>query len=138
LGSEHFEPFHARELNENVLKGPRTMQRRSLASLTEPESPHLLTKERAELKRFGETQTFPTFEPFKARPMPSTTTHWQPIKLEEKELTEPEPFRLLTDERGNLAKFHFEEKIKERERRERAMRRFKARPMPVGEPQVKS
>jgi hypothetical protein len=103
---------------------------------TVPASPHLQTKERAQV--FNQSRTYQPEIPsthFKAKPAP----HSVPFvpKLPEVPLTEPKEFRLRTEHRGELAKEKFFETMSVEQNRLQHEKQFKARPMPIfEEPQV--
>lgn len=72
---------------------------------------------------------------FKAKPMPVFENIAQPKKPETKQLSAPEPFRLKTEDRGEIATQRFQMKLEEERRREEEARYFKAQPIrQVAEP----
>lgn len=116
------------------MKYPKTAD-----GLTEPQSPVLHTKQRATLKRLSSSQSEQEIQQFKARPIPQTIFEpFVPQKVEVP-LTEPTPFSLTTDQRGNQHKTAFQQKVEEMRKTEEKLRHFKAAPMPVlDEPHIPS
>lgn len=66
---------------------------------------------------------------FKAKPMPVFESIAPPKKPETKEMSIPEPFRLKTEDRGEIATQRLQMKLEDERRREEEARYFKAQPI---------
>jgi hypothetical protein len=121
--------FKALPLRESVLSGDKTIAAAPVEEkkLTKPVSPQLHTKIRFENKHHNPEEPEEQFV-FKARPVPVNS----PFKVEHsvRELTQPQPFQLKTDERGEMRRKELEDELRRKEAEEKSMREFHARPVP--------
>jgi hypothetical protein len=106
--------------------------------LTVPESPALQTKMRCSLRELMRMHRQPVEEapvPFKARPVPMFEFPDVPPLPPPRPLTEPEPFFLRTDLRGEEMALRREMKREEEERVKKSQQQsFKAQPVPMDSP----
>jgi len=106
--------------------------------LTVPESPALQTKMRCSLRELMRMNRQPIEEapaPFKARPVPLFDVPDVPPLPAPRPLTEPEPFFLRTDLRGEEMAVRREMKREEEERAKKSQEQsFKAQPLPMDSP----
>lgn len=106
--------------------------------LTVPESPALQTKMRCSLRELMRMHRQPVDDappPFKARPVPMFEVPDVPPLPAPRPLTEPEPFFLRTDLRGEEMALRREMKREEEERAKKSQQQsFKAQPVPMDSP----
>lgn len=106
--------------------------------LTVPESPALQTKMRCSLRELMRMHRQPSEEapaPFKARPVPMFEFPEVPPLPAPRPLTEPEPFFLRTDLRGEEMALRREMRREEEERVKKSQQQsFKAQPVPMDSP----
>lgn len=132
---EPVEEFHARPLPQKILEEPDFVPQPSARQLTEPHTPSLRTRKRA-----AERPHSPVFDEnsvqFKARDMPHMDTPLRE-KLEAQAaqraalvtLTEPQPFNLETEMRGQIAQQVYQQQLEQEMQEDKKRRNFKARPI---------
>ncbi|KAL0480116.1 targeting protein TPX2 [Acrasis kona] len=126
---ERKKQFKARPLDKRVLTGEMVVQPAEAQRITLPKSPALSTKQRGLIYEQQQQQRQQETKPqhtFKARPVPKEHTF---VLNHSVQVTQPAPFSLATDHRGELYEEELQKKLLDEQKQLAMKRNFKANPI---------